>query len=235
MNAYSVTHSLVDSTESVLGLLEIIQTLPSDVPSLFLDLEGHVYLVDVHALQSSAFSTTTGDGTTLKTILESPTIIKVFFDVRNDSDALFHHFAVNLRGVEDVQLMENAARPGRRCFVMGLEKCIDTYAQLSPSEKLRWKAVKEAGLKLCHPKKGGSYEVFNDRPIQALIETYCINDVQHLPQLREKFWRSLNNAWREEVRVETRKRVWESQSKSYEPQSEKKKFGPWESGPTMVF
>ncbi|KAK1958643.1 hypothetical protein LY78DRAFT_726387, partial [Colletotrichum sublineola] len=128
----SVTHSIVDSTESVVHLIYTIQTLPSNLKSLFLDLEGvslsrhgsislmtifipskkHVYLVDVHALQSSAFSTATDDGTTLKTILESPTITKVFFDVRNDSDALFHHFAVNLRGIEDVQLMENAVRPG---------------------------------------------------------------------------------------------------------------------------
>ncbi|KAL0929621.1 uncharacterized protein CTRU02_215520 [Colletotrichum truncatum] len=162
-------------------------------------------------------------------------ITKVFYDVRNDSDALFYHFAVNLCGIEDVQLMENAARPGRRRFLIGLEKCIDIYAPLSYSEKLRWKAVKEAGLKLYHPKHGGSYEVFNIRPIQMPIKDYCINDVQYLPQLRERFWERLSNGWREKVKVETQKRVLESQSKSYEPQGDKKKFDPWDCDSKMSF
>jgi hypothetical protein len=38
---------------------------------------------------SDAFSTAGTNGQTLKTILESETIPKVFFDVRNDSDALY--------------------------------------------------------------------------------------------------------------------------------------------------
>ncbi|KAK1992545.1 hypothetical protein LX36DRAFT_684842 [Colletotrichum falcatum] len=198
-----------------------IQALPIDVLSrhgsislmtIFIPSKKHVYLVDVHALQSLAFLTATDDGTTLKTILESPTITKVFFD-----------------------LMENAAWPGRRRFVIGLEKCIDTYAPLSNYEKLRWKAVKEAGLKLCHPKQGGLYEVFNIRPIQTPIQAYCINDVQYLPQLREILWRRLNSTWREKVKIETQKRVLESQSKSYEPQSVQKRFGPWECDTTMGF
>ncbi|KAF4883787.1 piRNA biogenesis protein EXD1 [Colletotrichum fructicola] len=247
MNTPNVYHSLIDSTESVLSLLKIIQTLPTGTPSLFLDLEGvslsrhgsislitifvqpqkHVYLVDIHTLQSAAFSIATVDGTTLKSILESPTITKVFFDVRNDSDALYSHFGVKLRGIEDVQLMENAARPGGRRFLNGLEKCINTHAPLSPSEKLRWKAAKEAGLKLFHPSKGGSYEVFNSRPIDAAVELYCINDVQYLPQLREVFLPRLKDAWHKKVTNETEKRVVESQSELYEPQSETKKFGPW--------
>ncbi|KAF5491320.1 hypothetical protein CGCF413_v010645 [Colletotrichum fructicola] len=230
MNTPNVSHSLIDSTESVLSLLKIIQTLPTGTPSLFLDLEGpqkHVYLVDIHTLQSAAFSIATVDGTTLKSILESPTITKVFFDVRNDSDALYSHFGVKLRGIEDVQLMENAARPGGRRFLNGLEKCINTHAPLSPSEKLRWKAAKEAGLKLFHPSKGGSYEVFNSRPIDAAVELYCINDVQYLPQLREVFLPRLKDAWHKKVTNETEKRVVESQSELYEPQSETKKFGPW--------
>jgi exonuclease 3'-5' domain-containing protein 1 len=69
-----------------------------------------VYLIDIHALGAAAFTTpahtisTTAANeepssakltptlepiVTLKSILESPTIPKVFFDVRNDSDALF--------------------------------------------------------------------------------------------------------------------------------------------------
>ncbi|KAF6820360.1 hypothetical protein CPLU01_12794 [Colletotrichum plurivorum] len=255
MDTSKVSHSLVDSTESILSLLEIIQTLPASKPSLFLDLEGvslsrhgsislitifvqpqkHVYLVDIHALQSTAFTTSTRNGTNLKSILESPTIIKVFFDVRNDSDALYSHFGVKLRGIEDVQLMENASRPGARRFLVGLEKCINNHAPLSPSAKLRWKAAKEAGLALFHPSKGGSYEVFNSRPMDAAVELYCINDVQYLPQLREVFLPRLNDAWCKKVKEETEKRVVESQSELYEPRGENKKFGPWPTVPPAGF
>ena len=76
-----------------------------------------VYLIDIHTLGARAFSTTTtattasattplattlntedskNPVTTLKSILESPAIPKVFFDVRNDSDALFSHYAIFL-------------------------------------------------------------------------------------------------------------------------------------------
>ena len=44
-----------------------------------------IYLVDIYRLVKTAFSTTNRSATSLKTILESPTIPKVIFDVRNDS------------------------------------------------------------------------------------------------------------------------------------------------------
>ncbi|KAK1503858.1 uncharacterized protein CCOS01_16933 [Colletotrichum costaricense] len=209
MSAGDIRYSLVDSAESMSNLLT------------------HVYLVDIHTMQSTAFSTAVG-GTTFKQILESPDITKVFFDVRNDSDALFHHFQVKLSGIEDVQLMENAARPrGQRRYLNGLDKCIGLYAPLSPEEKAGWKAAKEAGLNLFHPSRGGSYEVFNSRPMSTPIGIYCINDVRYLPHLREALWRQLDEVWRQKVVEETKKRILESQSPSYEPQSETKKFGPW--------
>ncbi len=231
-----------------MALIQTIQNLPTDSPSIYIDLEGIrlsrqgsislitifaqsrncAYLVDVHSLQSSAFSTEAPDGTTLKSILESPAIIKVFFDLRNDSDALHHHYGVRLRGVEDVQLMENARRPAaRRRFLSGLEKCIDSDAPISPREKLDWKLAKQKGLKLYHPDRGGSYDVFNARPIDMDIVRYCVNDVQFLPQLRSLYWRRLNGEWKRMVTEETEKRVLESQSVGYQPQSPGKKFGPW--------
>ena len=69
--------------------------------------EDHVYLVDVHTLGAAAFSTTATDGiTTLKSVLENSSIPKAFFDVRNDSDALYNLYSIYLCGVVDVQLME---------------------------------------------------------------------------------------------------------------------------------
>ena len=232
-----------------MSLIDVIRDLPTNVASLYVDLEGirlsragsisllvifvapknHVYFIDVHKLRDAAFTTTSADSTTLKTILESPNVPKVFFDVRNDSDALHHHFGIRLKGIEDVQLMENAARPaGGRRFVNGLERCIDRDAPLSLAEKRDWKAAKERGLELFHPSKGGSYEVFNARPIGTDIELYCVNDVRFLPQLRVLYLGRLDDGWKQKVAQETEKRVQESQSLAYQPQSENKKFGPWE-------
>jgi exonuclease 3'-5' domain-containing protein 1 len=185
----------------------------------------------VHTLQTAAFNTATADGTTLKSVLESSEIIKVFFDLRNDSDALYHHFGVRLSGVEDIQLMENAARTAPRRYVNGLERCITKDAPISLAEKKNWKAAKEKGLKLFEPKYGGSYDIFNERPINTDIEYYCVIDVQFLPLLRNLYWGRLSDGWKTKVMDETKKRVLGSQSPAYQPHSEEKKFGPWGGSP----
>lgn len=242
-------HTLVNEQSSVSSLVEVLQTLPENYPCLFVDLEGtrlsrhgsisiitlyvqprdSVYLVDVYKLQNAAFTTPAADGTTLKSIFESPTIVKVFFDLRNDSDALYHHFEVRLDGIEDVQLMENAARPAfQRRYVNGLDRCITKDAPISNTEKQIWKAAKEKGLALFHPTNGGTYEVFDERPLKEDIERYCIIDVQFLPGLRNLYWGRLDNTWKGRVIEETKKRVLSSQKADYEPHSNNKKFGPWE-------
>ena len=249
MSNQDVPYSIVDSTPSVLALLEAVQDLPRSTESLYIDLEGiklsrhgtislltvfvepknHVYLIDVHTLKSRAFTTATITGLTLKSILESPTIFNVFFDLRNNSDALHKHFDIYLQGVQDVQLMKNATRPtGQRHYVNGFGRCINRDAYIPASLKSKWKANKDKGLELFHPSKGGSYEVFNERPIPKIIERYCVNDVRFLPQLRNLYWRRLNSTWQRKVAKETEKRVRESQSTLYQPQSEDKKYGPWE-------
>lgn len=125
--------------------------------------------------------------------------------------------------------MENAARPaGRRRFINGLERCIDNDAPLSLSQKRDWKMTKEKGLKLFHPAKGGSYDVFNTRSLDPGMVRYCVNNMQYLPLLRNLYWRRPNESWRTKVTAETERRVAESQSATYEPQSEAKKYGPWE-------
>ncbi len=254
MNTPAVTHTLIDTEANLIDMLEALQSTPASPPSLFLDLEGvnlsrhgtvsiltifnqrqnHVYLVDIHTLQSTAFATSIpGIDTTLKSILETPGIAKVFFDVRNDSDALYSHFGIRLQGVEDVQLMENATRPNdRREYVCGLDRCIQYDAPLSPTEKLEWKAAKQRGVELFHPSKGGSFEVFNQRPLTDEIVRYCVNDVVFLAMLRDVYWEKLENMeggrqWAQRVEEETRNRVALSQDEDYEPQGEDKCYGPW--------
>lgn len=71
---------------------------------------GKTYLIDIYVLGARAFSTTDASGNSMKSVLESDSIPKVFFDVRNDSDALYHHFNISLAGVVDLQVMEYATR-----------------------------------------------------------------------------------------------------------------------------
>ena len=72
--------------------------------------------------------------------------------------------------------------------------------------------------------------MFNICPMSIDIIRYCVNDVVYLPQLRQVYWTRLDTGWREKVVVETEKRVQESQTPSYQPQGERKKYGPWGKG-----
>ncbi|KAH7386051.1 exonuclease [Pyrenochaeta sp. MPI-SDFR-AT-0127] len=224
-----ITHVLVDTESSVIALIDILQTLPKHSPCLYVDLEGVrlsrlgrisiitvfaqpqncVYLVDVHKLQAAAFNTATANGTTLKSVFESPDISKVFFGLH-------------------IQLMENAARPTyQRRNVNGLDRCIAYDAPITPIQRRDWKLAKDKGRQLFLPTNNGSYEVFNQRPLSPDIVQYCIIDVQFLPSLRNLYWERLNSIWKAKVAEETIKRVQESQSPHYQPNAENKKFGPW--------
>lgn len=125
----------------MLSQLTLSPTIP---PHLFIGLEGvnlsrygaisiltiydrssnFVYLIDVHNLGDAAFSTSALTNNTflmeenrfvtLREILESTENPKVFFDARNSSDALFAGFNIELKGVQDLQLMELASKSKRK-------------------------------------------------------------------------------------------------------------------------
>jgi exonuclease 3'-5' domain-containing protein 1 len=168
---------------------------------------------------------------TLKFILESKTIPKVFFDVRNDSDALFAHYAISLHCITDLQLMELATtrRPSRD-YLTGLSKCIDYDSGISLSERLRAQRIKSQGTRLYAPEQGGFYNVFIKRPLKDDIREYCVHDVLHMPALWRAYNARIGAFWREMVREGSEKRVHESWGKEYVPQGEHKKFGCWSRG-----
>lgn len=185
------------------------------------------YLVDIHSLQEKAFLQTASDsGQTLLGILESPHIPKVFFDVRNDSDALFSHFNIKLAGFIDLQLMELATRYHSRKYVSGLTKCIEKDARLTTYETRCWKASKEQGLKLFAPERGGSYDVFNVRPVPDEIKEYCVQDVQFLPKLWVQYHQKISSSWASKVTTETKNRVTLSQTTTYDGRGKWKALGP---------
>lgn len=183
-------------------------------------------IIDVHTLGSLAFSATGSRGKSLKNILESPKFLKVFFDVRNDSDALYAHYGIKLQGVRDVQLMESACRPTTysRRFLSGLTKCVEKV--LDGQERDQWTLCKNKGECLWNPHKGGSYSVFNTRPLATEIAAYCVGDVKYLPALYKKFRRDTVR-WRDLIAEESQNRVSASQKASYLPHGTGMTLSSW--------
>lgn len=113
-------YELVDTVNHLAKTLTSLYHLPCAPPSLYIDLEGHdlcrdgrislvsifaeplqqTFLIDVHTLGELAFTTlsTASEEQTLKTLLQDPSVPKVLFDCRNDADALYNIYKVDMKG-----------------------------------------------------------------------------------------------------------------------------------------
>jgi exonuclease 3'-5' domain-containing protein 1 len=237
---------MVDTSASLEFLADTLTTLEKSSGSIYIDLEGvklsrfgsisiiqilvpsceQVFIVDIHTLGMTAFDTPGCEGKSLKDALESASIKKYLFDVRNDSDALYALFGVRLANAVDIQLLELASREGSKHAVCGLAKCIEQERALPSLALSQWQSTKKEVVKMFDPKLGGSYEVFNVRPLPQVLIEYCVGDVEFLPLLSTIYQSRLDRPWREKVRVETEKRLEESRSPSYQPHGRQKSLGP---------
>lgn len=138
---------------------------------------GPAYVVDVQRLGGETVFARRHGG--LLDLLEKPDTTKVTFDCRGDSDALFHQFGVTLRGVLDVQVLDQAVRirggerpPTRRGqwrpFVSGMARVSERY--LSADER------KELGHHLAAPHKDDS-DIWVKRPLTEDAVRYAAADV----------------------------------------------------------
>lgn len=123
--------------------------------------------------------------------------------------------------------MEVAARRSSKQYLNGLGKCIEYDAQLTDEAIKIWKATKEKGLALFDPERGGSYEIFNTRPLPDDIVRYCAQDVVHLPLLWNTYKKKLSEAWAAKVEKETLARLKMSKEASYDPHGKNKALSPW--------
>ncbi|KAJ6779593.1 hypothetical protein PWT90_08509 [Aphanocladium album] len=248
------TVRFIDKIEDIKLLTDRISLCISECqtqmqPALYVDLEGarlsrngsvslmtillgsnepakDIFIVDVQKLRSDAFQISGHQGQTLQSILQSEDVLKVFFDVRNDSDALFAHYAIKLARVRDIQLMESANRETThaRRYVSGLGRCIEDV--LIGTQRDAWKRCKANGEKAWNPARGGSYAAFTDRPLSADILSYCVGDVQMLPVLYEKYDRD-EHEWKELVVRHSQRRIALSQAPSYDPFGPDRAKSPW--------
>lgn len=238
---------MVDPPAAIVSLVDSLSDLPNHPPSIYVDIEGvnlsrhgsisilqlHIlptdetHLIDVHTLGEEAFSTVATNGDTLKDILESESIIKVFFDIRNDSDALYSLFGIRVAGICDIQLMELATRSFSRRCINGLAKCIERDLPMTLKERSHWKMSKEKGVRLFASERGGSYDVFNARPLADDIKEYCMEDVHLLPRLWLHYSSRLTPKWKRKVEDTTNDRIRLSQSANFNGRGRHMALGPW--------
>ncbi|PUU84211.1 ribonuclease H-like domain-containing protein [Tuber borchii] len=248
-------YTLIDTLPALAAMLGNISDLPNSPPPLYLDLEGenlgregtiaiiqiHVlpqnctYLLDITTLGRRAFTFHGSDQTkNLKTILESSSTTKCLFDVRNDADALFNLYDISLQGVQDIQVMNYAAREARRGvfrrgnLIMGLAKCIATDSGLSYAALAEFSRKKQEGGRIFNPKLGGSYAVFSERPLREDVMEYCVGDVIHLPTLWREYSDILEGQGRlrNKVQSATLARL-EAAKKPRVPDGKWRVNGPW--------
>ncbi|TFK38245.1 ribonuclease H-like domain-containing protein [Crucibulum laeve] len=240
---------LADTIELVCKCLDDILPSNGTTATIAVDLEGDklcregtiaimqlyreqsttVWLIDVTTLKDLAFDTVNAEGRSLRGVLEDKDIKKIFYDVRNDSDALYHHYSIHIKNPYDLQILELAVRHHSRRqtrFLNGLARVIDQY--LRPNAE--WKAVKEAGVKLFRPSDGGSYKVFESRPLDPRIAAYCAQDVILLFDLGDVMKRILGHAydriWEDRVIAASNARVAETHSSTYRPNGPHKAISP---------
>ena len=140
-----------------------------------------VYLFDITKLQKDAFA----NG--LKDILESPSIAKVFFDVRTDCDALYHQFQILPNNVLDCQIAFMRA-PERRFsrYNIGFKRALQSTDTITNEQEKEMTRIKEEGRKLFAPELGGSFAVFDQRPIPSILLDYLITDTVILLDLLQE-------------------------------------------------
>ena len=200
------------------GSIAIMQVLVPPSP--------RVHLVDVSTLKADAFTATSSDGSSLSSLLEDETVAKVFFDVRNDSDALYSLFGIRIQGVIDLQLLEFATRRVRGRFLKGLAKCISEDAPPGWREHSEWEQVKQAGKRLFAPEKGGRYEVFVERPLSSALLKYCAQDVSMMPKLLSTYGARLTSQQAWKVHAEALERIALSQSPDFNCKGRHMAVGP---------
>lgn len=171
---------------TVLGSAAFSASIPSSLPDSS----------DQTALSDSSSPSLEGP-ISLKTILESPEVIKCFFDVRNDADALYNIYGISMKSIVDIQILEIATRRGPRRLLNGLARAIRNDGELEPETLNNWLEVKTRGKTLFNSvpstvapdRQGSSPQLSTASPSQTSLSAtskpesnFAVFDVRPLPQ-----------------------------------------------------
>lgn len=169
------------------GVIALIQMAVDDGK------DSRVYVFDIKVLGERCFVSVDRGGGGLRTVLESLDVEKVFFDVRADCDALYHLYGVHPNNVIDLQVLFTLYNmPPKVERLTGLGQVFEQYCRrigVEEDERLRLRGIKERGVALFAPEKGGSYAVWFRRPLHADLLQYAAADVLYLLDMVEVFAR----------------------------------------------
>jgi exonuclease 3'-5' domain-containing protein 1 len=185
---------------------------------------GTVYIFDITLLGSQAFNVSAGN-TSLKVILESSAILKIMFDLRNDSEALYHQYGVSLNNAFDVQLSELAIRRttgGQTKFLNGLQRVIENHLEVDQTTM----ALKASLTKRFSSKNGFDIGMWDRRPLEPNALEYAAADVRLLFPLHNGFKRRLNEKWLGKVRNLTEDRLRERYLPNPMPNGPERAYAP---------
>jgi exonuclease 3'-5' domain-containing protein 1 len=162
----------------------------------------------------------------LKAILESPYIPTIFYDCRNDSNALYFLFGVSLACVEDVQLMENIHwddYDDTKSKLKNIDHCMRLHGGLDAEAQQEFSDLKNF-VKAWAKREG--YGIFDQRPIDERLKDYAAGDAMYLPRARDNLRAKLDDNQLRMAQIEAMDRVEESQSESYNPRGPGKSDAP---------
>ncbi|UZP36614.1 hypothetical protein NXS19_004430 [Fusarium pseudograminearum] len=225
----------IEYKSQIKRLVRDLVDLPADSPSIYLDASGignnilddlqlfipptnTLYLVDLIRLGDAAFSTVGSGETSLRLVLESKSIPKVGFDIRDVSRLLFRQHNISLAGIYDIQLMELASRNEGQSmkFLAGLAKCIDRDISNSNDRKIRW----------LNPAQPSNLYVHNNI---GHAPKYIMRRVEMFPVLWSFYKQNLDRPkkamWLHLARQESEQRVHDSK-KSAGRYPERQRWGP---------
>lgn len=129
----------------------------------------YVFLFDICSLGASAFNAG------LRELLESPKFMKVFQDARQDADALYWQFGVNVRSILDTQIADAIIRYKQwhnASFVLSLPKLLSKYC---PEHTI---AARVGDIKKATNEQVNSCpELWRERPLSPALIEYAAIDV----------------------------------------------------------
>lgn len=228
----------VDTAPAMSQLVYALDNYRRDEPVMFVDIQGatlsrngaisimqiydavdHVaYLIDVATRGQRCFTTPARNGRTLKQVLENKNIIKVFFDVRADSETLYTHHGIVLQGIHDVQLMEVATRSYCRGYVRDLSFCIGKDANFTTEDMINWIHLTGTRIGPFSADTDGSSKVFHQRHLLHGTRLYSPQKFNFLMQLHAHYKSKLTPEWEERMISASEDRVRQSQSAGVDDQ-----------------
>jgi exonuclease 3'-5' domain-containing protein 1 len=160
---------------------------------------NRTWVFDVTVLGKSVFNTMGSDGQSIRGILESMEIYTVWWDVRNDQNALFFHYQVilNFSSTVDLQTLEQATRTSgginkHMKYRAGLGDVVAMEGlkcgKMSQEEADEWTKTKTQGKNHFKTNPDG-WGVFEQCPLPEFVMKYAGQDTVHISMLYEVYTR----------------------------------------------